>query len=189
MIIENYLQFLYEQEPSSLDANSQDREETKVALQKQKIKAKKQQCERMQEPAKGACLQQVAQMEKSIGSASAGGGIMGSVATASDVVSKFAKDNQTALTAIAGTTGVALGVLAAMKLYHKFAKNTASQCKNSPNKSICLRKGKLQGLQKAKGELTKSLSNCKSTNNPEGCQAQVQKQINKYNRRIEALSK
>lgn len=84
--------------------------------------------------------------------------------------------------------GLAAGVItwAAYKLYKRFLSDAAKSCKNlsGKEKTICMLKYQLKGLEQAKMALTKAATTCGKSNKPAECREKMGKKIIGFNKKI-----
>lgn len=91
------------------------------------------------------------------------------------------------LLGVAGlVVATALGV-AAWKLYKKYISKAEKACKGKSGreKTNCIEKYKLEGLQKAKAALKSKMKECDKSKQPKKCKYELVKRINKFDKKIE----
>lgn len=81
--------------------------------------------------------------------------------------------------ALLGTAGLAL---AANYIYKRFFSAAAKACNHlpGPEKTLCMKKFEKQAIQKTIQKLQSDMKACNKTDNPQKCQINIQKQIQKW---------
>ncbi len=197
ILIDEYL-FYIQEEPEDPPVNSPkpdddpaltDKKERFKELRKQyRVKSKK--CKAQEEPAKTNCLNglmglgaEIKSIAKEISPTAA------TVGAGLGKAASFAKKHSDLAKYAAGAAAVSLAIAGSIKVYNRFFSQAAKACANKPDKTECMKDYKIQALQKAKSEVSRGKSKCAQTKNPEKCVTKMDRQIQKYNKKMLTLKR
>lgn len=187
-IIEEYLFYIQE---DADDPRIKDKKEQLKTLNKQ-YSLKLSKCRQREEPGKTSCVNGLAGMKKKINQMNTDihpkiAGAIDTIGQAGAKIAGFSQKYSTLATYAAGAAGVALAVAAAIKIYNRFFSQAAKSCVDAKNKTECMKKFKIQALQRAKSEIARGKAKCNQTKDPKKCVEKMNKQLQNYDDKISSI--